>query len=429
MHTQRCVRLHPLSFLVEGEDVVVGRTDVDSYAVFPADGAALIGRLAEGLGRDAAADWYRRTYGEPVDLDDFLDTLGQLGFLADPGGAEPGASEPGASEPGVSEPGVSEPEASAGGTSAPGEPVRGRVPPLQRVGRAVFSPAAWLGYVTLVLAALAAWVAEPDLLPHPDHLFFSEYLLVIELTLVFGQIPLILLHEVFHLLAARRLGVRARIRLGQRLYFVVFETVMDGLVMVPRAKRYLPILAGMLADLLVVCGLTVLAFSTARPDGSVSVLGGVCLGLAFTTVLRFVFEFLLFLRTDVYYLVATVCGCVDLHSSSGDLLRNVVRRYLGRPTRPYDPHPNDRRVARWYAPLHVAGYALALVLLAVVVVPVMWRFFSTALSALFGGDVESAHFWDAAILLLLNTAEPLLAGVLKLRDRVQEGRASLFGKR
>ena len=32
---------HQLSFAPEGDDVVVGRRDIDSYGVFPPDGAAL----------------------------------------------------------------------------------------------------------------------------------------------------------------------------------------------------------------------------------------------------------------------------------------------------------------------------------------------------------------------------------------------------
>jgi len=68
-------------------------------------------------------------------------------------------------------------------------------------------------------------------------------------------------------------------------------------------------------------------------------------------------------------------------------------------------------------------------LLAVVVIPVMWRFFGMLLSGLATGDLSSARFWDSAGLLLLNIAEPLLAGVLKLRDRVQDGRTDRAEKR
>ncbi len=90
------------------------------------------------------------------------------------------------------------------------------------------------------------------LIPQYRNLFFTSYISVISLVLYFGQFPFIVLHETFHALAGRRLGLRTRLGFGRRLYFVVVETTMDGLVSVPRRKRYLPILVGMLADLLVI---------------------------------------------------------------------------------------------------------------------------------------------------------------------------------
>ena len=59
------------------------------------------------------------------------------------------------------------------------------------------------------------------------------------------------------------------------MYYVVFVTEMDGLVTIPRRKRYLPMLAGMLTDLLVLAGLVLLADVTRQPDGALSLAGGV----------------------------------------------------------------------------------------------------------------------------------------------------------
>ena len=392
------VRLHPLTFLPDGDDVVVGRTDTDSYAVFPAEGAALVKQLARLMPLDEVARWYERTYGERVDLDDFLNTLDELDFLDD-------------GEPPV-------PETAVKGTA------RLR---WQATGRAAFSRAAWLAYGSLVALAALVCVRHPELLPHRDHVFFSGYLLVIELTVAFGQIPLILLHEAFHVLAARRLGLRARIRVSHRLYFVVFETVMDGLVIVPRAQRYLPVLAGMLADLLLVSLLTLGGWAGTVLQGSPSVVTGVCLALAFTTVVRVAMEFLLFLRTDVYYLVCTVYGCVDLHTTSREMVHNLLWRVLRHTSRLREPsrwHPNDVRAARWYAPLYVLGYGVALALLGLVLLPISWRFLEAAVTTVARPDVASSHFWDATGLLLLNVAQPAVAGLLRLRDRFQSHRAA-----
>jgi hypothetical protein len=403
----RVLRLHPLTFLADGDDVVIGRVDIDSYGVFPPDGAALITCLGDGMALAGAADWYEQTYGEPVDLDGFLDALDELGFIDAAVDADP----------------VTATESHT--TPQPANADRLR---WQRTGQALFSRPARLLFAALVGLAVAACVSRPSLLPHRDHVFFSHYLLVIEITVAVGQIPLILVHELFHLLAGRRLGLNARIRVSHRLYFVVFETVLDGLVIVPRAKRYLPMLAGMLADLLIVSLLTVVAWLAWTVEGPGSLVGGVCLALAFTTILRFALEFLLFLRTDVYYLIATLRGCVDLHGTSRDIVRNWLWRRLRRPARLKDPalwHPNDVRTARWYAPLYVAGYALAFGLFAFVLLPISWRFLDTAVTTVIHPNAGSGRFWDATGLLLLNVAQPAVAGLLKLRDRFQALRPAM----
>ena len=64
---------------------MVGCSDIDSYGIFPADGAALLRHLAAGAPPDEAEHWYTRTYGETVDLPEFLAVLSELGFLATSG--------------------------------------------------------------------------------------------------------------------------------------------------------------------------------------------------------------------------------------------------------------------------------------------------------------------------------------------------------
>ena len=65
MSEERAIEFHRLSFVPDGEDVVVGRVDTGSYAVLPADGAELLRRLSSGLDRYAAAEWYRTEFDVP----------------------------------------------------------------------------------------------------------------------------------------------------------------------------------------------------------------------------------------------------------------------------------------------------------------------------------------------------------------------------
>lgn len=390
------LQFHQLSFLDEGNgDVLIGRVDIDSYGVFPADGAALVRELQTGRSPDEAAAWYLTRFGESVDITEFVETLAELELLRDITSAATGLVDP---------------------VSVP--PVR-----WQRLGRAVFSPIGLLLYLALVVAAVIACLQDPRLVPHHENVFFTDYLLIIELTVLIGQAPLILLHEGAHVLAGRRLGLRTRVRLGQRWYFLVFETVMDGLVSVPRGRRYVPILAGVLTDIGVIAALTLIATLTRSVDGEFSLVGRVCLALAFTTLPRIAWQFYFFLQTDGYYLVSTVLGTVDLHGAARALLRNrfnVLRRRADLLV-PLDSwHPRDRAAARWYAPLMVLGYTLSFAVLAVVVLPLAWGFFSTAAGRVFAGDGSAAGFWDAAIILTLTLGQLALAAFLAVRRRVAQ---------
>ena len=134
-------------------------------------------------------------------------------------------------------------------------------------------------------------------------------------------------------------------------------------------------LAGIGADIVAMACLTVVAALTQGDGGSL--VSGVCLALAFSTLPRIVWQFYLFLQTDIYFLAATVLGCIDLHGTSRQWLANRVNRVLGRHDRLVDEstwHPHDRRAARWYGPLMVAGYTAAVVMAVFVAVPLAWHF-------------------------------------------------------
>ncbi|WP_431905455.1 hypothetical protein [Micromonospora carbonacea] len=386
------VVLHPLVYLADGDEVTIGRRDIDSYGVFPSDGAELVRRLAAGDTPNEVDRWYRSEYGESADIEHVLAALDELGFIA---GAEVAHEEP--------------------------DPVRG-----QRLGTVLFSRPALLGYGLLVAWAVLAMVRSPDLAPTYRHLFFTEYFTVIELALAAGALPLIVLHEVFHVLAARRLGLRSRVSVGRRFYYVVLETNLDGLVTVPRRQRYLPILAGMLLDGLAFSTLTLAADLTRAADGAFSPVGRVCLALAFATLLRLAWQLFLYLRTDLYVLVTTLLGCVDLHTTAKRLLRNRVLAAVGRRDRMADEsqwHPVDRRVARWYSWLVVAGYTFSLALFVVAVAPAIYRMFAGAIGRFSGAT--SAQLIDSTLFLGLNLSQVLFTVWLAARERRQR-RAQKF---
>ncbi len=357
------LEFHPLTFVPESEGVLVGRAETDSYAVLPADGAELLHRLADGMPVADAEGWYMSSFGQSVDMADFIATLADLGFIR------------------------------VSGDDAPPRRVR-----YQALGRAFFSPAAWACYAAIVIACTVALIRHTQLRPVPKDVFFTQSLIIVQAVLIAVQLPAIGWHEWFHILAGRRLGLPTRLRVSRRLYFAVFETHLNSLLGVPRRQRYLPFLVGMLADVLLYCALVLAADAI---GGRMPWAQRLAIAIAYTTLLRLAWQFCLFLRTDPYYALTTALGCENLAEASSAYLRNRLRRARNG-QRTHDDaawSARDRAMAPWFAALNVVGTTALLVLAAYAVIPVAVIFVARLESGLAHRNVASARFWDAAISL------------------------------
>ena len=385
------LRLYPLTYLEEGEEVTVGRADIDSYGLFPVDGAALLRYLEQGHSPNEGARWYTENYGEQVDIVEFLEVLEEFEMIVADGAV------------------VSEQAA-----------VR-----WQGLGRALFSPAAFAGYAALLVAAVIAMIANHALFPSYQNLFFTKTSLVaLTLGIVLGQLPWILLHESFHALAGRRLGLHSTLRLGRRFYFVVFITKLDGLVAVPRRKRYLPMLAGMIMDVLVFSALTLVADPLHHGHGVAMFVSKLLLSMAMGVVLRFVWQFYFFLRTDLYFTATTVIGCNDLQTVARQLLQNRFYSAIGRTERLVDPEtwtPRDRSVARWYSWLLVAGYGFLGGTLVLVGLPTGVRLTEAVVHRLVTHP-SPGGFVDGVAFLILNFGELAVAAALAVHGYLRRSR-------
>jgi len=380
------IEFHALSFVPEGADVVVGRVETGTYAVLPTDGAELLRQLSGGLTAAEAAAWYERSFGEPVDVDDFLVSMDELGFTREPG-------------------------SEAAATPAP--------PRFQWLGRALFSLPAWLVYCAVVVLAMVELVRQPDLWPAASQVYFTGSLVVIQVALLSGQIPLAFLHEAFHVLAGQRIGLHSRLGISNRYTYVVFETRTNGLFSVPRGQRYLPFLAGMLIDTVVVGVLDLTAAALRGGDGAMPFFGRLCLALSFSVVARLGWQLLVHLRTDLYYVLSTALNCYDLHEASKSIFANRLRRVFGRTHKLVDETQwtdRDRRIGAWYGWLITFGFTATVVLAVFVTGPIGVTYLVRAVEGVLAG-AGTWTFWDSLVSLLFFTVQLALPAVLAWRKR------------
>jgi len=389
------VKFYPLTFVPDALDVIVGRIATDSYASFPEDGAELLKKMQAGFSPQAASEWYQECYSEPIDINDFLETLRDLGFVRE--GSEEDA------------------------------PLPTKTVSWQWLGQAMFSPVAWIIYVLIFGYCAYLMIRFPYLRINYHEVFFSPYFTVIELGLFIGQFPGILFHELYHMLAGQRLGIPSRLSVGRRIYFLVFETHLTGLWSVPRKARYLPFLAGMLGDLLWISLLTIFASLTYTPTQPYSFPGAFCLGLAFSTILRFIWQFYFYLQTDIYYVIVNALRCVDLQQTTKRYLLNRFFRLIGRTNKIEDEElwaPRDRQVAPWYSPVFIAGYLFSILTALFLGLPVTISFLIGVFQHLLTQSALSPDFWDSCIFLTLNALQLAVVILVYLRERRQKKRQS-----
>jgi hypothetical protein len=185
------------------------------------------------------------------------------------------------------------------------------------------------------------------------------------------------------------------------MYFLVAQTDVSGVRVAPRNRRYAAFLAGMTCDVAIVTGCLVT---------QVAGLGGagerVARAVAYMLVVALLFQCLVFMRTDVYYVLANWLRVGNLHEDTRHLLANRVRRLTGRaPAHDLSAVPErELRIIRWYAPFYLAGSAAVLVALGFLVVPGLWPFVDMALAGV-AGSVGTVGFWDGAGFLLLVLAQ------------------------
>lgn len=370
------VEVYPFTRQPDGEQVIIGQQETNTFLSVSPDSIEVLDLLAEGRSVAEVREIYECRYGEPVDLKEFLEELEKRGFLSLCGRARQNGRE-----------------------------IRWHGDGAERLARILFSRIPLTLGSLLILAALGILCVEPQLFPGRDALLFGGHRapkFLAFLALTYGTL---FLHEVGHLLAALAVGVRSRLGFGNRLWILVAETDLTGLWAVPRSRRFLPLLAGMFVDSVIGALLLFLLLGgEQRKLALPETLTQLASALVFVILLRLLWQCFFFLRTDLYYVVAHLFGCRSLLQDTENYLRNARDRLLGRAPRIDQSRiPVDEAwVLRLYAPFYLLGRVVALCVFVLIVLPVTWAYIEVVGHSLQKGyDADPSGFLDSMALALV----------------------------
>ncbi len=342
-----------LTVVPDGDGYVLGSRYSADFVAVPRIGGDVVRWLQAGATLAECADRAARQMGEPVDVAAFVAGLAGAGLLP------AAAPEAGGTHPATAPASAADPVAGWSG----------------RAGRALFGPAGLTVQGGLALAGAVALVTVPSVRPRYTDVIVTGVPLASLLIVAILGTASGLVHEWAHVLAAAARGVPSRVSISRRLVTIVYQTDLTRLWGVPRRDRVVPLLAGMLSDAATVGVLLLLeAASVSNPLTRL---------LVFLKLAGIVFQFEIFMRTDVYALFVVATGCRNLWATKGA----VARRAIGRATADDQTllAAVGRREIRWarvYLLLYVPGVAWTCWYFAGFAVPAIRRLLAMSIAAI-----------------------------------------------
>ena len=389
----------------DGDEWVLARPDLGVFVDIPEAGAAFISAVQNGATLAQAAEAAAAVAGEPVDGEDFVAELSAAGLLDEAIVAGP-ATEVAASR---------------------GRQIRWIEGVRPGAARRLFGPVAWTAYVMAALVAVGILLIRSDLRPDEGDYWAlgdpvrSLLLLIPVATVLTGG------HEAWHWLAGRAHGVPAVFRISYRGVFLVFETDLSQILLIPRRRRYGPFLAGMAFDAAILCVALV-----ARLLGRLAIVdvpGFVDRLLALIVIINIVgivWQFAgVFLRTDAYAVLANALRCNDLYRVTWLTVRRRLDRGVPLRLRLGEPEmaelnaasPRDRAVARWFGIIYAVGFVVMTLSYVVLMLPALFRVLHFIVAHLVSLSPDSAAFWESVTVMMCLVATSAGPALLALRER------------
>jgi putative peptide zinc metalloprotease protein len=364
----RRFRTVPLSMQREGEVYVVGRVATADFYQIPDLGVSILTMLKSGETKSGIKSRLPAEQAHTVDVDSFVDELHLLGLIY----PEDGEPRSGA-------------EATTTGRQSFGI---GR-----KVARVLLSAPLVAVYAGLSVFALFAMIHDPRLRLNPNAFYIEKDRTAFFILVTLLSFVLAILHESGHMIAAARRGIPSRFGIGTRLWTIVAEVDITGIFALPKSQRYFPMLAGMLVDIICIALLTIILQILLGCDASRFTVR-VVQAIALSNALGLIWQFNIFVKTDIYYLICNHFSYSDLDRDARRYISGILNHLtLGRLGAPA-PSRNFRRITivRLFSSVWLFGRALSLATLFCVFLPTMWRYFESVVEML---QDSSASVWQA----------------------------------
>ena len=237
---------------------------------------------------------------------------------------------------------------------------------------------------TLLLSLLAVstviilltLVFYPQALPTFDNFFWSKRISIDLLTFILFSVVTLLFHEFSHFVFAKAEGLDSSFSISNRLNYLVVETSLKDVYLLKRKDRILIYLAGISVDVITIapCLVAIIyLYSIGNLSNSLSLIL-LLKQFIIVQISSILWEFLIYMKTDIYFVLENILGTYNLIDFSKNLLSNVFRNkdlWNGME----DVRKKERGTIFIYSIIFMLGTAVALIRYVIYHIPISLNVF------------------------------------------------------
>ena len=336
----------------EGEDYIVGRQDTGVYISLPEPGVEAIRLLQEGKSLKETEALLSEKYGEEITLGGLMEDLIEMGFVK--------------SVDGILQEQVHEAKE-------------------YHFTWIKKSHVSWLFtkfIVTLQILFIISgfcvlFSTYGEYIPKYSDLFFHPWYTVVGSITFVGAWLLAFKHEFYHLLAAKHYGVEGQFSFSHRLYFVVAETDLTNVWSLSKRKRYVVYFAGLLTDFVFIALCFWIRFLADSGVLTLSEFGyDLVKGLILMQLTQILWQFLFFMRTDIYYVFVNMFQMTDLLADTQTYIKESLNKHFSLFSKQDLSRISERelKVIKYYSVFFVLGSCVTLAVFLFYLLPISAEF-------------------------------------------------------
>jgi putative peptide zinc metalloprotease protein len=261
------------------------------------------------------------------------------------------------------------------------------------VGHFFFNRYSTIFYSLIFLGSIILLALNPGLFPVYDDVFLFD--LMIYNILIFLSISFIfvVVHEIGHVLAIRAEGLPTKIELGHRLFFIVLETDMSRVWSLEPKKRNRLYLAGIYFDVIVLF----LAILVQLLFVDHFFVVGIAKMAVISTFIRIIYQFCVYMKTDMYYVLENCSSCYNLMENGKTHLKQWIPFIsIDEKSTTFE---GEEKFVRSYALFYLLGVVLTFGVTVFYTIPLIVHAGLLVLPG-FTEPSSSIHFWDATVFFL-----------------------------